>query len=214
MAKVPHRVISGNVGNRRKRPHLGSAPPCTFPATRTWNQHTYSGLNNSQHGESLRSSLQVMTFFLLAAALVLGSTDMVSIRDDDAFENQIIQSSHVWAVLFTSPSRAEDTQRGLQVFERVAAQVSDVRLGVVDVDEVKAFASEFNVRKRMVPRLLVFTSRARQAEMVAMKGEQLPTAEQLQAAIRSHLKENIKDADGVYQKMTLSIGVGSDDKEL
>ena len=75
---------------------------------------------------------------------------------------------------------------------------------------MKAFASEFNVRKRMVPRLLVFTSRARQAEIIGMKGEQLPTAEQLTATIRSHLKENIKNADGVYGKLTLSIA-GSDE---
>ena len=39
----------------------------------------------------------------------------------------------------------------------------EVKFGVADVDYVKAVASEFNVRKRMLPRVLVFPTRARQA---------------------------------------------------
>ena len=74
----------------------------------------------------------------------------------------------------------------------------EVKFGVADVDYVKAVASEFNVRKRMLPRVLVYPTRARQAEILRDSDFQRVVA------VASLLAENTK-VDGVYQKLTLAI---------
>ncbi|KOO29178.1 hypothetical protein Ctob_007966 [Chrysochromulina tobinii] len=84
-------------------------------------------------------------------------------------------------------------------------KMSAVQFAVADVDSVKAFASEFNVRKRMVPRLLIFNSRARQAEMVPLKDD-LPAVEKLEEQVLGFLKENGKNDEHKYKKTTLAVG--------
>ena len=63
----------------------------------------------------------------------------------------------------------------------------------------------------MLPRLLLFNSRARQPSVVKLKGEGGEAGlslEDLTAAVRAELVENGKDADGKYEKLTLAIGSG------
>ena len=91
-------------------------------------------------------------------------------------------------------------------------KILGLTVGEADVDEVKSFASEFNVRKRMVPRLLVFTSRARQASQIKLPADELPTAEMLFYELSHLLNENELDADGRYLKQTLAIGGGGADE--
>ena len=107
---------------------------------------------------------------LCAIALLLTSAnaEVRTINDDEDFEETVIQSAEVWAVMFTSPSKGDDAVKAEKMMERLAMKMSGVHFGVADVDNVKTFSSEFNVRKRMVPRLLVFNSRARQADVIPM----------------------------------------------
>ena len=81
----------------------------------------------------------------------------------------------------------------------------------------KAVASEYNVRKRMVPRLLIFNTRARQAEIVrpsSANGEP-KTQEELMDDIRPHLQDNEivvnEGGDKKYKKETLKLGGGGDE---
>ena len=78
---------------------------------------------------------------------------------------------------------------------------------VADVDDVKAVASEFGVRKRLAPRLLLFNSRARQAEVVKLTGDKPLEAEAFMAHIHGLLAENQRVA-GRCQKITLAIDAG------
>ena len=59
----------------------------------------------------------------------------------------------------------------MRIVEGAVSAIPGLSLATADVDDVKAFASEFNVRKRMVPRLLLFTSRARQATVIKLSEE-------------------------------------------
>lgn len=135
--------------------------------------------------------------------------DITHIGTDEAFEAEIMNSAHVWAVLFTSTGK-EDAIIAEKLVDRLSVKLSSVKFAVADVDSVKAFASEFNVRKRMVPRLAVFASRARQADLVPMKGDSMPTSEDLEKSIMAFLSENSK-VGGLYEKLTLAIGGGSDE---
>jgi hypothetical protein len=83
-------------------------------------------------------------------------------------------------------------------------------LATADVDSVKAFSSEFNVRKRMVPRLLVFTSRARQATIIKLKEEDGsdPDVVRVRSELEIALGETTKGDDGRFRKTTLALGAG------
>lgn len=93
------------------------------------------------------------------ASLLLGlmhqrvAAEITMIDSDAAFEQTVMNDPHCWAILFTSKTRPEEVAPLLRSFEQVEARLGDVRLGVADVDVVKAVSSEFNVRKRMVPRI-------------------------------------------------------------
>lgn len=80
------------------------------------------------------------------------------------------------------------------------------------MDDVRSFASEFNVRKRMVPRAVVFSSRARMVEVIRLEGE--ITEEGVEAAVREALASIIEETpEGKrWKKHTLAIG-GAGDKE-
>ena len=148
--------------------------------------------------------LALAATLLCAFAPAVTAVEVVKLENDEAFEEKVIQSRHVWAVLFTSGRAGDDSAEALKVIEEVATTVDSFKIGVADVDAVKAFASEFNVRKRMAPRMLVFNSRARQAEVIALKGA-VPWASALLAQIKLHLKENALHG-AHYEKVTLAIG--------
>ena len=145
------------------------------------------------------------------AALLLGcvgaarSSLIQPINSDEEFEATVMNDASVWAVLFTAASREQETQALLDKASRAAQSLAgQVKFGVADVDMTKAVASEFNVRKRMLPRVLVFPTRARQAEI-------LRESDFSADAVVAFLGENPK-VDAAYQKLTLSIGGGGKDE--
>jgi len=142
---------------------------------------------------------------LLFLLVPLARASVQTIESDEAFEATVMQDSIVWGVLFNSASKGEDGEAAIGLIERLSMKMSAVQFAVADVDSVKAFASEFNVRKRMVPRLLIFNSRARQAEMVPLKDD-LPAVEKLEEQVLGFLKENGKNDEHKYKKMTLAVG--------
>ena len=98
----------------------------------------------------------------------------------------------------------------MKIVEGVVSTISGLSLATADVDDVKAFASEFNVRKRMVPRLLLFSSRARQATVIKLAGE--ATRESVHSALVDGLVENkSRDAEDRLEKLTLAIGSGKEE---
>ena len=75
----------------------------------------------------------------LCVAVAAAASDRIS--DEQAFEETVIQSGEVWAVLFTSASKGEDAAPAEKLVERLAMKASDIHFGVADVDDVKSFAS-------------------------------------------------------------------------
>ena len=140
-----------------------------------------------------------MALRVVVSALALlascSSAEVTQLESDDDFEATVLADTSCWAVLFTSKSRDEDAKSVsyLMAFEGLAAgPIGDMlKFGRADVDNVKALCSEFNVRKRMVPRLVLFTSRARMVEVLRLEDEL--TADALEVAIRSTLASNIED---------------------
>lgn len=151
-----------------------------------------------------RQSLLLCLPLLLPAA-----GDALHLASDAAFEESIIMSPHVHAVLFTSKTR--DANEANKLMLHLEATLPGVTLAQADVDDVKAVASEFNVRRRMVPRMLLFSSRARQATVIKL-GEGPLNFEEVLAALKEGLAENKEqDAEGRYKKLTLAIGGGGDE---
>ena len=147
----------------------------------------------------------------LAACAASASAKLLPIGSDAEFEEKILSASHCWGVLFVSKDRdAEEYMRAGALMEQMSVSLPGLSLARADVDDVKAVCSEFNVRKRMVPRLLVFNSRARQASIIKLSGLDV---ESLVAAVKAELTENSQDKEGMYEKQTLAIGGGSDKDE-
>ena len=147
---------------------------------------------------------------LLVLALHGARSEMLHIDTDDAFEEKVIMVPHVMVVLFTSKTR--EMSEANRVMQHVEAALPGLSTAQTDVDDVKAFASEFNVRKRMVPRMLVFSSRARQATVIKL-GEGPLNPDDVLAAVKDGLADNTeRDADGKLQKLTLQIGGGGSDE--
>lgn len=157
----------------------------------------------------MKSSVAVM---LLCASTCSGQ--LTPINSDAAFESGIISSTRCWAVLFVSSHR--DVAAATEMVSKLGAMMPGLSLASADVDEVKAISSEFNVRKRMVPRLLIFSSRARQADIIKLKAEAGTelSFDEVAKMVRNSLAENSKDADGNYEKLTLAIGGAEDKAEL
>ena len=148
--------------------------------------------------------MKLATLVLLVASHA--SEAITTIANDAAFESEVMMSSQCWAVLFTSSTR--DVAEAVKITERLGASLPGLAIASADVDDVKAVCSEFNVRKRMIPRLLVFNSRARQASIVKMVDT---TLDEVLTQVKAELTENAKDAEGRYEKLTLAIGGGGGD---
>ena len=146
-----------------------------------------------------------------AAALLLlllhsAAGSLTTLKDDAQFEAEVVQDPVVWGVLFTSKTRDDDAKSKamLQAAHGLAAGLGHLmRWGRADIQDCKAFASEFNVRTRMVPRVLLFSSRARMADVIRLEGE--PTEDALEAAVRAALGDQVSD-EARWMKTTLAIG--------
>ena len=129
---------------------------------------------------------------------------LVHLHTDDEFEFKVLSHPDCWAVLFTSATRADEIAPMVRALEEAGEMLGDIVLGVADVDKLKAASSEFNVRKRMVPRLLAFKSRARMADVFKLKDEK-HSADALAKQLEAEFAENPRE-DHRCKKATLAIG--------
>ena len=152
---------------------------------------------------------RLLTSMLL---LPLARAAVLELTDDASFEERVMNEEGCWAVLFTATTRPDESTAALRQWELVEAANPAISFGTADVDAVRAVVSEFNIRKRMIPRILVFNSRARQAEFIKLATEPLST-EALGDAVRGFFAENPTKADGGdCLKTTLAIDSGGGDK--
>jgi hypothetical protein len=80
-----------------------------------------------------------------------------------------------------------------------------VNVGVADIDDLTAIASEFNVRKRMLPVALLFKTRARDGDR--LKADLFASPPALKTQVEELLVDNPREKDA-YAKITLSLGGG------
>merc|ERR1712083_503216 len=100
--------------------------------------------------ERIMTLVHLLMISAFSSSLAGGSRDPLIIGSDEEFESTVQQDGACWAVLFTSKTRVETVAPVLRSFSELEARLPSIRYGVADVDQVKAVASEFNVRKRMV----------------------------------------------------------------
>ena len=146
---------------------------------------------------------------LFVALVWLGvvSATVVEITDDVVFEERVMKEDGCWAVLFTASTRPEESTKALRQFELLAQAAPQVTFGTADVDAVRGVVSEFNMRKRMIPRVLVFNSRARQAEIIRKEVFESGSQDGLAVAVLDLFVEN-PTTDDHCLKTTLAIGGG------
>lgn len=133
------------------------------------------------------------------------SRQVPRIESDAKFEAQVISSPHCTAVLFVES--IHDTKDARHLVRKMGKDLG-VDVAVAEVDAVKAISSEFNVRKRMVPRMLVFNTRSRQAVVIKLKGDndELIPMETVKQEVTEALKDNKHVmSSGHYEKLTLTI---------
>jgi thioredoxin-like negative regulator of GroEL len=140
-----------------------------------------------------------------------------TIHDVEQFENVILKSSDIYLVVFTLDSddpvksrgvnqeRCQEVEEGMPALQ-VKMDALGVKLAIVDVEDVAAIASEFNVRKRMLPMALLFKTRARDGDVV--KADALLDPDHALSEIKEALAENPKREGGGYDKITLQLGGG------
>ena len=149
---------------------------------------------------------------------LVADTLWTTIASDADFERIVLGDHSCWAVAFVSRSKpgAEFDLVSDSLQHAALALRGDVAFAHVDVDDAKAIASEFSVRKRLAPRLLLFNSRARQAAVVKLlqgKGTSKADKEDFRAKLANTLADNPRDAAGRCEKLTLAIG-GAERTEL
>ena len=151
------------------------------------------------------------TIALFVASIAVGAVGtVVDIMDDAVFEERVMKEDGCWAMLFTASTRSEESTKALRQWELLAQANNQVTFGTADVDSVRGVVSEFNMRKRMIPRVLIFNSRARQAEIIRKEMFE-GSADDLGAAVLEFFAENPTKEDGDTQhclKTTLAIGGG------
>eukprot|EP00960_Hanusia_phi_P028453 747419-Hanusia_phi.AAC.4 len=177
-----------------------------------------------------RQKRQALVLALLALSLSTSvsaaSRSFTALKNVDDFEENVIKSMDVWLVLFVGMSNDEIKAKGI---DREKCQTAIDQLGVVteemrklsvqvavaDVDDLAGIASEFNVRKRMLPKILLFKTRARDADSI--KFDVFQDVSALRNEVLELLKDNPRRAindDGQgqavgFDKITLAVG-GSD----
>ena len=105
-------------------------------------------------------------------------------------------SSSSLSVVYLLPYMSEPTLTGTH------AELPQT--GLADIEDLAAVASEFNVRKRMLPTAMLFSVRARSAEIIPSDLFEDPA--KLKAKVAEMLSENPKGKDDKFSKITLSLG--------
>lgn len=146
-----------------------------------------------------------IAFLLVGAA---AASPPIAVDTDQAFESVVIDDSHVTLFLFTSASTDASRARSESALSIVGALAETLYPLLTaahgDASVLKGVATEFNIRTRRCPKLLLFVQRARQAEVLEL-GDELQAAA-IEAQIRTHLDELTVSADGKAQKSVLAVG--------
>jgi len=80
------------------------------------------------------------------------------------------------------------------------------QVALADVDDVSALASEFNVRKRMLPMAMLFKTRVRDGDVYKdLASKDIPD---LERSVLAALEENPRRSDGHPEKIMLAVGAG------
>lgn len=149
-----------------------------------------------------------IVFSLLAGAAAASSPLVTLVETDQAFETVVIDDSHVTLFLFTSASTDASQARSasaLAIVGELAETLSPLLTAAHgDASVLKGVATEFNIRTRRCPKLLLFVQRARQAEVLEL-GEELEVFA-IEAQIRTHLKELTVSSAGKALKSVLAVG--------
>ena len=149
-----------------------------------------------------------LAFFFIVLSKTTASPLVAMVDTDRAFETVVIDDSHVTLFLFTSASTDASQARSasaLSVVAELAEALSPLLTAAHgDASVLKGVATEFNIRTRRCPKLLLFVQRARQAEVLEL-GEELQAAA-IEAQIRTHLKELSVSAHGKALKSVLAVG--------
>ena len=156
---------------------------------------------------NMRQSLHdaVLGLLLLLPQAVQSGHGMVQLSSDAVFEDTVLSAPRCWAVLFTSKTRESELKQVVDAVQTAVSRLGDeVHFGTADVDDIKAISSEFGVRKRLTPRLLIFATRARQAEVMRLTPG--TKAEDFMAEITGMFAENERGPEGFCRKATLAIG--------
>jgi len=135
----------------------------------------------------------------------------------DEFESDVLNNQDVWLVVFTAMSEDEIKLRGVnrENCQKVEDSMIDiaitmnahgVQVGLADVDDISALASEFNVRKRMLPMAMLFKTRVRDGDAIKDLANTEITA--LEKTVLEALEENPRGSDGHPQKIMLAVGGG------
>jgi hypothetical protein len=145
--------------------------------------------------------LIVLSFGSTAAAPV------AFVNTEQAFEQLVIDASHVTLFIFTSASSEASQARSalaLSAVGELAETLSPLLTAAHgDASVLKGIATEFNIRTRRCPKLLLFVQRARQAEVLEL-GDDIQAAA-IEAQIRGYLKE-LTIVAGKSLKSVLAVG--------
>ena len=159
-----------------------------------------------------------VVLLLLAAS---GAAKHLLITTDDEFESRVLQSSNVIVAVFCS-SKAKGAAAERQgrcadmdaTLQKISEGPPGVQVALVDVERAKAVGSEFNVKKRTVPKMMLFRTRARNGDELDPAANLVDQGDVDWKTIHSLLEagENPKDDDtGRYSKITLALGGNADE---
>lgn len=147
--------------------------------------------------------------------VLCGTALGAQLGSDAAFEKAVLADTHASLFLFTSSASeatAARSEAALRVLEAIGASLGPLlKTAHGDAALLKAAASEFNIRARRCPKLLLFAQRARQAEVLEL-GEEL-SAQKVEAQVREALRaaELALSPDGRAMKATLAVGAPADE---
>ncbi|KAG8469211.1 hypothetical protein KFE25_007729 [Diacronema lutheri] len=145
--------------------------------------------------------------------MVVGARSVTLIESDEAFERHVLADSRASLFLFTSSSSEASAARStaaLDMLHDVGAALSPLLTTAHgDAGVLKATATEFNIRTRRCPKLLLFAQRARQAEVLDL-GDDL-SGGRVESQVRALLAGLAIAADGAALKATLAVGGPADE---
>lgn len=156
-----------------------------------------------------------MAALLCLLGLIAAQTGPATVSSDAAFEEHVLADPQASLFLFTSAASEANRERSaaaLEVLQSLGARLAPlIKTAHGDAASLKGIATEFNIRARRCPKLLLFAQRARQADVLEL-GEVL-NLERIEAQVKGLLigSRLSISADGAAMKATLAVGSPADE---